>query len=122
MANGSRVVRMDPLLGYPPTKIVKRKSIFSDRPVSALNNTSYDITIKPQHYQNIHHAIIMSPWFAETSRIRGPFPFEVSNLVSFEVYKYWYLFSLKLQENVEQRGVNVTHLSVLISAFAIRSL
>ena len=50
MANSSHAIRMDPFFGYPATKFVKRKSIFSDRPVSALNNSSDAVTNKTKIY------------------------------------------------------------------------
>ena len=50
--------------GYPPSKFVKRRSFFSDRPMSALNKNLFCQNEKPTHYQNIQCAILMSPWFA----------------------------------------------------------
>ena len=75
MANDSHVGRMDPLFGYPAAKFVKRKSIFNDWPVSALNNTSDAVTNKLRHYQNMQCTIITSPWFA---MLTWPFSFEVT--------------------------------------------
>ena len=81
--------------------------------MSALNNTSHakrtnSHTLQKSSVCYRNNTLVCDAIVAETSRTRGLFPFRSPNLDSFEVYKYCYLFPLKFQENVEQRGADVT--------------
>ena len=61
-------------------------------------------TLQKSSVRNRNVTLACDAIAAETSRTRGLVPLRSCNLDSFEVYQ----FSLKFQENVEQRGADIT--------------